>query len=238
MPPPAGANLPFLPLCQLWASLLLFLPSVMLFPLLCQVKPTVSSEAWVKCHLLQEASHHALYLKGLINCSFLDPPITFRNASIPQRLLCSVTHVPLFLVSFSPVYSINICRRNKPWQARLRKLFRLELEEFPTLPWRGQAFLNVKLNQRPLTSKCHQAVTLAEPGSSPGDEALSKHQVQRGKKKKSAIVCWTSTLHSIPFHEPWPLPLGILQYPEHIPDLSLSRYEREPQGSMSPTRKR
>lgn len=96
-----------------------------------------------------------------VNCSFLDPPITFRNASIPQRLLCSVTHVPLFLVSFSPVYSINICRRNKPWQARLRKLFRLELEEFPTLPWRGQAFLNVKLNQRPLTSKCHQAVTPA-----------------------------------------------------------------------------
>lgn len=57
--------------------------------------------------------------------------------------------MPLFPMSFPSVYLINICRRNKPWQALLRKLFRLELEEFRTFPWTTQAFFNLKLNQRP-----------------------------------------------------------------------------------------
>ena len=57
--------------------------------------------------------------------------------------------MPLFLTSFSSVYPMNICRQNESWQALLRKLFRLELEEFPTFPWTIQAFFNLKLNQRP-----------------------------------------------------------------------------------------
>lgn len=141
-------------------------------------------------------------------------------------------------MSLPSVYLINICRRNKPWQALLRKLLRLELEEFATFPW--ATFFNLKLNQRPrLPNVTKLYYPIAEfLGKGKGLLlSLAPASIERllqiscsMRKNKSAIVYWTSTVHS--------MTLGpCLQEFYNYPELSFSHHETEPQESIFLPRK-
>lgn len=110
------------------------LPSMMLFPLLSQVKSDVSSNAWIKCHLLCKASY-CVPCTSKVSLLTDDCPITLPKACYTALIMCYYnTYLPLFSRVFSFVYSINAYRRNKFGQGLLRKLFRWEPGEFPAPP--------------------------------------------------------------------------------------------------------
>lgn len=178
-------------LSHLWSSLLLFPPSVMLFPLLCQVTSHVSTQAWLQC-------------TSSLSLPLCPEPQSVNYSSFSHNLFKSMSYyLPPIPMYFSSVHSINVCRRNKFCQAWLRKLLRLGLGEFPSSLREYQS----KTESKTPTSQCRQGALSpgrALGGDSPARPASSQETKacpnNRFSKQKPGLHLFAGQQLRIPHH--------------------------------------